>query len=129
MASVLGLGGIFFKSKDPKALTAWYAKWLNIPVDEQGYVSLFPATMPAGGCSVWSPFKQETEYFKPSDKPFMMNLVVDDLDSALAQVVEGGAELVGEPMDDAYGRFGWFMDPEGNKVELWQPPAELPSSG
>ncbi len=129
MASVLGLGGLFFKSKDPKALTAWYAKWLNIPVDEQGYVSLLPATMPAGGYTVWSPFKQDTEYFKPSDQPFMMNLVVDDLDSALAQVVEGGAELVGEPMDEVYGRFGWFMDPDGNKVELWQPPAELPSSG
>lgn len=127
MAKVLGLGGIFFKCKDPKALTNWYAKWLNIPVDEHGYVSLLPTTMPAGGCSVWGPFKQDTQYFEPSDKPFMMNLVVDDLDAALAQVVEGRAKLVGEPMEEEYGRFGWFMDPEGNKVELWQPPEVVPT--
>lgn len=128
MAKVIGLGGIFFKSKDPKALTAWYAKWLNIPVDEQGYVSLFPSTMPAGGFSVWSPFKQDTQYFQPSDQAFMMNLVVDDLEQALKQVVDGGAELAGEPEAHEYGKFGWFIDPDGNKVELWEPPESLPDS-
>lgn len=128
MAKVLGLGGIFFKSKDPKALTAWYANWLNIPVDEHGYVSLFPSTMPAGGFSVWSPFKQDTQYFQPSDQPFMMNLVVDNLEQALKQVVEGGAELAGEPEAHEYGKFGWFIDPDGNKVELWEPPESLPES-
>lgn len=126
MAKVLGLGGIFFKSKDPKALTAWYAKWLNIPVDEHGYVSLMPKTMPSGGYSVWSPFKQDTQYFAPSKKEFMMNLIVDDLDQALAQVAEGGAELTGEPENSEYGHFGWFIDPDGNKVELWQPPETPP---
>ena len=70
---------------------------------------------------MWSPFKKDTEYFGPSQNPFMFNLVVDDLDGALAQVVEGGAELAGEPSDEFNGRFGWFLDPEGNKVELWEP--------
>ncbi len=126
MARVLGLGGLFFKSKDPKALTAWYGKWLNIPVDEHGYVVLKPDGMPKGGYTVWSPFSQDTEYFQPSDKAFMMNLIVDDLEQALAQVVEGGAELSGDPEDSEYGKFGWFIDPDGNKVELWQPPEKIP---
>ena len=128
MAKVLGVGGIFFKSKDPKALTQWYAKWLNIPVDEYGYVTLSPDRMPPGGYTVWGPFKQDTQYFEPSGKEFMMNLIVDDLEQALAQVVEGGAELSGEPQNDEYGRFGWFIDPDGNKVELWQPPEKKPES-
>jgi len=128
MAKVLGIGGIFFKSKDPKALTAWYGKWLSIPIDEHGYVSLLPASMPKGGYSVWSPFKQDTGYFEPSGKDFMMNLIVDDLDQALAQVVAGGAELSGEPEEHEYGRFGWFLDPDGNKIELWQPPEKIPGS-
>ncbi len=123
MAKVLGLGGIFFKCQDPRALTDWYAKWLNIPVDEQGYVSLMPGTMPANGFSVWGPFKRDTQYFQPSSKAFMMNLVVDDLEQALQQVAAGGAELCGNPETHEYGQFGWFIDPEGNKVELWQPPA------
>ncbi len=126
MAQVLGLGGIFFKSKDRKALTEWYGKWLNIPVDVQGYVSLIPDSLPNGSYSVWGPFKQDTGYFEPSSKEFMINLIVDDLKQALAQVVEGGAELSGAPEQTEYGRYGWFIDPDGNKVELWQPSGIIP---
>lgn len=122
MAKVLGLGGIFFKSKDPKALLAWYQSTLGMSDESGDYVSLFPAAMPAGGCTVFSPFKQDTTYFAPSDQPFMFNLVVDDVDGALAQVVAAGGTLAGEVNDSGeYGRFGWFLDPDGNKVELWQP--------
>lgn len=129
MASVLGLGGIFFKSKDPKALGAWYQEHLGLDVDPSfGGVSFQPSNMPQGGYSLWSPFQADTDYFKPSDQPFMINLIVDDVDAALAQVQAGGAVLVGEPEHSEFGSFGWFMDPDGNKVELWKPP-ENPSGG
>jgi predicted enzyme related to lactoylglutathione lyase len=77
--------------------------------------------MPPNGLTVWSPFPADTDYFSPSEKQFMFNLVVDDLEEALAQVQKGGASLVGKIEKYDYGRFGWFIDPDGNKVELWQP--------
>ena len=122
MAKVLGIGGIFFKSPDPAQLSAWYARWLGIRLDEGGSAASFhPAGMPAQGLTVWSPFAAGTDYFAPSTHEFMFNLVVDDLDQALKQVQEGGASLAGDVQAYDYGRFGWFMDPDGNKVELWEP--------
>jgi predicted enzyme related to lactoylglutathione lyase len=121
MARVLGVGGVFFKSTDPEKLGAWYQKWLGVPVEPPYGANFKPETVPVGGLTVWAPFKRDTDYFEPSKQNFMFNLMVDDLDGALAQVAEGGAEIVGDVMDESYGRFGWFIDPEGNKVELWQP--------
>lgn len=122
MAKVLGLGGLFFKSPDPAALRAWYAKWLGVEGDEYG-VMFAAAKMPKDGITVWSPFANDTSYFDPSPENYMFNLIVDDLDGALAQVREGGATIVGKIEEFDYGRFGWFVDPDGRKVELWQPPA------
>ena len=125
MAKVIGLGGVFFKSRDPQALGEWYQKWLGVPVESAwGGATFKPDQMPPGGYTVWSPFPADTKYFAPAEQPFMMNLVVDDLGGALTQVTEGGAEIVGEIEESEFGRFGWFLDPEGNKVELWQPPAK-----
>ena len=121
MARVLGVGGIFFKSRDPLALGSWYAKYLRLPVTPPHGASLHPERMPPGGFTIWAPFKADTEYFAPSEREFMINLVVDDLDKALEQVASGGATLVGKVEEYSYGRFGWFIDPEGNKIELWQP--------
>lgn len=121
---ILGMGGVFFKSPDPKALTAWYRKWLDLPVDSYGYVSLRTDSLPANAYQVWSPFKQKTDYFQPSDKTCMFNFIVDDVPAALKRAAEGGAECVGKPQTDEYGTFGWFMDPDGNKVELWCLPEE-----
>jgi len=121
MAKVLGIGGVFFKAKDPEQLGAWYQKWLGVPIEAPTYAGFKPDTMPAGGLTVWSPCKADTDYFDPSPQSFMFNLVVDDLEGALAQVTKGGATLVGEVQKFDYGSFGWFLDPEGNKVELWQP--------
>ena len=123
MARIMGVGGVFFKSKDPKALFEWYAKWLGVEAAYPGTAIFKPANMPKNGKTVWSPFKDTTDYFAPSTSSFMFNLVVDDLDGALKQVVEGGATLVGKPQKEDYGSFGWFIDPDGNKVELWQPVA------
>ncbi|HVT45155.1 MAG TPA: VOC family protein [Thermoanaerobaculia bacterium] len=121
MARVLGLGGVFFRSSDPKGLGDWYQRWLGVPVAHPHGASFQPAAMPPGGITVWAPFPQDTTYFAPSEREFMFNLVVDDLDGALAQVREGGAEVAGAIEEYEYGRFGWFVDPEGNKVELWEP--------
>jgi len=123
MARVLTVGGIFFRSPDPKALGAWYAKWLGVPVENWNGAAFKPADVPSGGYAVWCPFPKDTTYFDPPAREFMVNLMVDDLDGALAQVREGGAEIVGEPEVSEFGRFGWFIDPDGNKIELWQPPA------
>ncbi|NND72918.1 MAG: VOC family protein [Rhodothermales bacterium] len=125
MAKVVGLGGVFFKSSDPGNLAKWYKSHLDLPidVDNPSYGASFQsADVPAGGYQVWSPFKADTTYLNPSKKQFMFNLMVDDLDGALEQVAAGGAEIVGEIDESEYGRFGWFIDPEGNKVELWEPP-------
>lgn len=122
MARALGVGGIFFKSGKPEELGNWYKKWLGSPVEHPYGASFKPAGMPNRSFSVWAPFENSTSYFDPSGKEFMFNLIVDDLDGALSQVREGGAKVVGDIQEEEYGRFGWFMDPEGNKVELWQPP-------
>ncbi len=121
MAKVLGVGGIFFKSKDPKALLAWYQAHLGLPAQSPHCANFFPRTMPPGACTVFSPVEQETGYFAPSGSGFMFNLVVDDLDGALRQVRLAGAAVVGAVAAYEYGRFGWFLDPDGNKVELWEP--------
>ncbi len=129
MAKILGIGGVFFKSRDTGALGDWYRKWLHMPIDPQfGGASLKPGDMPAGGFTVWGPFKDDTSYFNPSDRPFMINFVVDDLDAALRQVSEGGATVIDEILEEDYGRFAWFIDPEGTKIELWEPPTEAPET-
>jgi predicted enzyme related to lactoylglutathione lyase len=120
MAKVLGVGGVFFKSPDPKKLYDWYAKWLGMEFENWG-IAYFPKDMPPNSQTVWSAFDGTSKYFDPSEKGFMFNLIVDNLEEALKQVKEGGAEAVGEIEKMEYGSFGWFMDPEGNKVELWEP--------
>lgn len=121
MAKALGIGGIFFKSPDPGKLMAWYQQALGMPTEAGDYTAFAAAAMPAGGRTVFSPFQADTAYFAPSQQAFMFNLVVDDLDGALQQVVAAGAQAVGGVESFDYGRFGWFLDPDGNKVELWEP--------
>jgi predicted enzyme related to lactoylglutathione lyase len=81
-----------------------------------------PGDMPENGATVWSLFPSTTRYFRPSAKAHMINLVVDDLERVLQQVRQGGGRIVGDVKEYSYGRFGWFLDPDRNKVELWQPP-------
>ena len=122
MARALGVGGVFFKSRDPEALSSWYARWLDLPIEPTFFCASFlPETIPPGGYTVWAPFKSSTTYFEPSAKDFMINLIVDDLEGALSQVREGGAQTLGEIEELEFGRFSWFVDPEDNKVELWEP--------
>ena len=126
MEKVTGIGGVFFKAEDPKGLAAWYAEHLGVPVHEWGGAAFqwHPMDEPERAAStIWSPFKADTKYFEPSPKPYMLNYRVADLDAMLAQLRAAGV-TVDEKVDDSeYGRFGWAMDPEGNRFELWQPPA------
>ena len=117
MAKVLGVGGVFFKSKNPSQLYSWYEKYLGIEKKEGAGISF----QNASNYVVLSIFDSNTKYFSPPSNDYMINLVVDDLEGALKQVAEGGAEIVGEIESYFNGRFGWFIDPDGNKIELWEP--------
>lgn len=121
MAKVLGVGGVFFKSEDPETLYQWYVEHLGVRKNDGPGVSFMTSDQPEDGYLVWGAFRSDTRYFDPASKQYMFNLIVDDLDGALDQVRAGGAELVGDVENHFNGRFGWFMDPEGNKVELWEP--------
>ena len=123
MARVIGIGGIFFKARDPQALSAWYAQHLGLQVERFGGVK-FAEDSSRPGSTLWSPFKEDTTYFAPSSKPFMVNFRVDDLDALLASLRGAGVQVDTRVDESEYGKFGWIMDPEGNRVELWQPPAQ-----
>ena len=120
MEKVLGLGGVFFKAKDPKALAAWYAEHLGVPIDAgQSYGTL--TSTGEGEQTVWSTFPTDTEYFGPDSSSCMVNYRVRDLDAMLAQLRAAGADVDEKVEDYGYGRFGWAHDPEGNRFELWEP--------
>lgn len=121
MKRVTGIGGVFFKAKDPNALQAWYQKHLGLPVTPDGYIVFEWGGESTQGHTAWSAFPEDTKYYAPSTKPFMINYRVENLDALLAVLKEEGVEIVGEPESYEYGKFGWIMDPEGNKIELWEP--------
>ena len=126
MKRVTGIGGVFFKSKDPKALGAWYKAHLGIEVEEWGGAAFrWKGTEnPEGvGITVWSPFSAETNYFAPSTAPFMINYRVEDLHALLAALRSEGVQVEDKVEESEHGKFGWAIDPDGNKLELWQPPA------
>jgi predicted enzyme related to lactoylglutathione lyase len=129
---VLGVGGVFFRSKNPEGLARWYAEHLGLDVESWGGprgANFLPSAMPKNSFTVWGAFPADTEYFGDRGQAFMLNLVVDDLDAALERVVAGGAERMPDTEDHDYGRFGWFTDPDGNRVELWEPPEDDDGDG
>jgi predicted enzyme related to lactoylglutathione lyase len=128
MKRVTGLGGLFFKAKDPKAMYEWYETHLGIKREADGSGALFhwrDAAQPEQtGMTVWSIFPQSTEYFGPGPQPLMMNFLVDDLDALLAALREEDVTIDPKVEDYPYGKFAWIIDPEGNRIELWEPPKE-----
>ena len=125
MAKVTGLGGLFFKATDVDTTRNWYSKHLGLEFSEWGgwgWEWRDRDDPDRVGRTEWAPFKADTEYMAPSDQPFMMNFRVDDLDAMIQQLTAAGIELIGEPEDTEYGKFAWVMDPNGIKLELWQPP-------
>ena len=125
MKRVTGIGGIFFKAKDAAALQAWYKQHLGIDVQEWGGTA-FTWTdadgKPTGGTTIWSIGSAQGDDFSPSTAPFMINYRVEDLAALLQARRAEGCNVLEKTDDSEYGKFGWVMDPEGNKVELWQPP-------
>ncbi len=123
---VTGIGGIFFTAKDPKALQAWYKQHLGIDVQDWGGAA-FRWTdadgTPVGGTTAWSIMSAEGDAFAPSAAAFMVNYRVADLRALLDALKDEGCEVLDRFDESEYGRFGWVIDPEGNKVELWEPPA------
>ena len=122
MARVVGLG-LFVTSADPKALGAWYAKVLGLGLQDWNGVAFDPKVMAEtpNSAQVFSFFKAGSDYLKPSTRDFMVNLCVDDMDGMLARIAEHGVEVIWQDDTDPSGRFAHFLDPEGTKVELWQP--------
>jgi catechol 2,3-dioxygenase-like lactoylglutathione lyase family enzyme len=119
---VTGIGGIFFKAKDPKELTDWYRRHLGVPADEAGLWMFRWAADGAPGVTVWSAFPADTEYLGPEAARFMINYRVDDIDAVLEALRQEGVWIDEKREDSEYGRFAWIADPEGNRIELWQPP-------
>ncbi|WP_026343605.1 VOC family protein [Nocardia sp. BMG111209] len=116
MERVLGIGGYFVRAADPVALNAWYRECLGLDADEHGLWQQQP------GPTVFAPFEAETDYFGSRTQQVMLNFRVRDLDAMLTQLRSRGAEVAEEVQEmDGVGRFGWVTDPEGNRIELWQP--------
>ncbi len=118
---VTGLGGFFFKTKDPDAMKAWYKDRLGLNTDPYGCTFWWKDAQGKDCSTQWSPFPEATSYFEPSDKPFMINFRVADLEGLLDALRNEGVPVVGEMETYEYGKFGWIIDPEGNKIELWEP--------
>jgi len=126
MGRVIGIGGVFFKAKSPKKLGAWYRKHLGVNVRSWGGAMFAWDVVPKSRrqrVTVWSPFSADTKYFAPSRERFMINFIVDDLDALLKRLRKGKVKIHPKGVEATeFGRFAWVMDPEGRKLELWEPP-------
>lgn len=121
MKRVTGIGGLFFKTTNPKATKDWYQKHLGFDVDQWG-CTFWWKDKEGNKCSTqWSPFAKDTDYFKPSTKDFMFNYRVENLKKLLEVLKEEGVTIIGEIQTFEYGKFGYIIDNDGNKVELWEP--------
>lgn len=122
MARITGIGGIFFRADDGKALAGWYRDALGLDTSGSAGILRFreEARPDVDAYAIWAPFPRDTDYFGSAEQPFMINLRVDDLDGALAQVRAAGAQVVGDIETHEQGRFAWFIDPAGMRIELWE---------
>lgn len=118
---VTGIGGLFFKTKDPKQTKDWYRKHLGFNTDDWGCTFWWKDKQGKDASTQWSPFKDDTEYFKPSNKPFMFNYRVENLIELLEVLKNEGVTIVGKMEEYDYGKFAWILDNDGNKIELWEP--------
>lgn len=128
MARVTGLGGVFFKAKDPKAMYAWYEQHLGIKPSPDGSGAMFHwrdfNDAEKTGLTIWSVFPENTKYFGAGNSQCMFNYRVDDLKGLLEELKAAGVNVDPKVEEADYGKFGWITDPEGNRIELWEPPKE-----
>jgi predicted enzyme related to lactoylglutathione lyase len=126
MKRVTGIGGIFFKANDPQKLLEWYAKHLGITPRPDGSVSFSWVTEDSKpGSTIWAPFPRDTKYFEPSSAPFMVNYRVENLDQLIEELGLEGVTIDSKREEGEFGKFAWIMDPEGNRIELWEPAVGL----
>lgn len=118
---VTGIGGLFFKTKNPKATKDWYKKHLGFNTDDYGCTFWWKDNSGKDSSTQWSPFSKDTNYFEPSKKDFMFNYRVDNLHDLINTLKEEGVTVVGDIEEYDYGKFGWILDNDGNKIELWEP--------
>ncbi len=126
MKRVVGIGGIFIKSKDPEGLKDWYRAHLGMDIQDWGGVVFHwstPENPTPNGATIWSIFEESSQYFAPSKAPFMVNYRVEDLDALLETLRAEGCEVDPKTEESEFGKFGWVMDPEGHRVELWEAPS------
>jgi catechol 2,3-dioxygenase-like lactoylglutathione lyase family enzyme len=125
---ILGIGGVFFKSANRDQMREWYSKHLGLA--DKGHGAMLPwresEDPEKKHVTVWTVFPASTTYFDPGHAPFMINYIVDDLDALLDRLKEEGVKIDDKRMNESYGRFAWIYDSDGNKIELWQPPAAKP---
>ena len=123
MKKVTGIGGIFFKTSDPEKMKNWYSKNLGLVTNEYGSVFEFRGSDEPHkkAYSVWSPFPENTEYFKPSEKEFMINYRIENIEKLVIELREAGVTICDEIEAFEYGKFVHILDPENNKIELWEP--------
>ena len=128
MARVTGIGGIFLRARDPKALGAWYAQHLGIQLSEWGGAQFLwsDEIPPTTGSTAWSLFPADTKYFGPGSQSAMVNYRVDDLEALLTKLRAANVPIDPKQESASYGHFAWITDPEGNRVELWQPLVDTP---
>lgn len=121
LGHVTGIGGVFVKSKDPKALTEWYREILGLDVKPWGGAAM-PFDAPGHPPKIaWTAFPDSSDHMSPSTREFMINFAVDDMDAIFARLTAHGVPIIKRDDDDSFGRFAWIQDPDGTKIELWQP--------
>jgi len=120
---VTGIGGVFFKSKDPQKSKEWYAKHLGIQSDKYGHSFKWRDQNDASKECItqWSPMEEKTDYYEPSSSEFMINYRVENLEALLSELKKSNVQIVGKMQEYDYGKFAWILDLEGRKVELWEP--------
>ena len=123
MGRVTGIGGVFFKTRDKAATLEWYRRHLGIDVLDFGYAFRWRTTHgdPSSGYTVWAPFAADTAYFEPSREPIMVNFRVDGIEELIARLRAEGVQVVGDIVSEPNGKFGWIIDLDGRKIELWEP--------
>jgi catechol 2,3-dioxygenase-like lactoylglutathione lyase family enzyme len=121
MGRITGIGGVFFKSKNPTALAAWYRDVMGLKIEDWGGAAIPLDSPDHPPVIVWSAFDSATEYMAPSTREFMVNFAVDDLGAFIAQLESKGVKILKRTDDDPSGRFAWLLDPDGTKIELWEP--------
>lgn len=131
MSKIVGIGGIFLKVQDKAAARRWYVEVLGLDLASWGGVKFEQSApgAPGDGPGVFTLFASDTDHFAPSTQPVMINLRVDDLDGVLARAADKGVTPLGRSDDDTFGRFAWLLDPDGFKIELWEPPAKSGAAG